>query len=57
MPASADTLIFAEHEQGPDEDLRLQFEAVSRLSDDEKGIVSTFIESILFKQEVKRWAV
>ena len=36
LSVSADTLVFDDNERGPDEDLRLQFEATTRLSDDEK---------------------
>lgn len=44
---ATDTLVFDENERGPDEDLRLQFEATTRLSDDEKHVVKAVIESIL----------
>jgi hypothetical protein len=43
---SADTLVFDESERSPDDDLRLQFEATTRLSDKEKRVVKTVIESI-----------
>jgi transcriptional regulator with XRE-family HTH domain len=56
LSVSADTLVFDENERGPDEDLRLQFEATARLSDDERHVVKTVIESILLSHEAKRWA-
>jgi transcriptional regulator with XRE-family HTH domain len=56
LSVSADTLVFDENERGPDEDLRLQFEATTRLSDDEKHVVKAVIESILLSHEAKRWA-
>lgn len=31
--------VFDDAERGPDEDLRLQFEAVSRMSDDDKKVI------------------
>jgi hypothetical protein len=36
LHVSADTLIFDENERGPGDDLRLHFEAVSRLSEEEE---------------------
>ena len=36
LRVSADELLFGKAERGPDEDLRLQFEAISRFNDDEK---------------------
>ncbi len=56
LSVSADTLVFDDNERGPDDDLRLQFEATTRLSDDEKHVVKTLIESILLKHEATRWA-
>jgi transcriptional regulator with XRE-family HTH domain len=56
LSVSADTLVFDTDERGPDEDLRLQFEATTRLSDDEKRVVKTVIEGILLSHEAKRWA-
>lgn len=56
LALSTDTLVFDEHDRGPDEDLRLQFEATTRLTDDKKHIVKTVIESILLKHEATRWA-
>ena len=56
LSVSADTLVFDENERGPDEDLRLQFEATTRLTDDEKHVVKAVIESILLSHEAKRWA-
>ena len=56
LSISADLLLFDEDERGPADDLRLQFEATQRLSDDEKHVVKTVIESILLKHEARRWA-
>ncbi len=56
LATSADSLLFDEDERGPDDDLRLQFEAVARLDDDEKQVVRTVIEGILLKHEARRWA-
>lgn len=56
LSVSADRLLFDEGERGPDEDLRLQFEATTRLSDEEKQIVKRVLEGILLSHEAKRWA-
>ncbi len=56
LSVSADTLVFDENERGPDDDLRLQFEATTRLNPEEKHIIKTVIESILLRHEAERWA-
>jgi hypothetical protein len=56
LSVSADTLVFDENECGPNDDLRLQFEATTRPSDEEKRVVKTVIESIILNHEAKRWA-
>ena len=52
----ADTLLFDDGDRGPDDDLRLQFEATSRLSSEEKRMVRELLDAILLKHEAKRWA-
>lgn len=60
LSTSADSLLFDDHERDPDDDLRLQFEATNRLSDDEKQTVKRILEGILLahdvKEDVNRWA-
>ncbi len=56
LSVSADTLVFDENERGPDDDLRLQFEATQRLTDDEKQTVKRVLEGLLLAHEAKRWA-
>jgi len=55
LRTSADTLLFDEHERGPDDELRLQFEAITRLDPDEKQVIREVVESMLIKHESKRW--
>lgn len=55
LHVSADTLIFDESERGPDDDLRLHFEAVSKLSEEEKETIKELLEGMLLKHEAKRW--
>lgn len=44
LSVSADLLVFDEHERGPTDDLRLQFEAASRLDPDERTTLKNLIE-------------
>jgi transcriptional regulator with XRE-family HTH domain len=56
LQVSADELIFGENERGPSDDLKLQFEAVSRFPEEEKRIVKAVLEGMILKHEAKRWA-
>ena len=53
---SADELLLGKAERGPDEDLRSQFEAISRFDDDEKGVVMSVLEGLLPTYEARRWS-
>ena len=55
LGVSADALIFEANERGPDDELRLQFEAAQRLSPDEKQIAKTVLESLIIRHEANRW--
>lgn len=55
LRVSADELLFGESERGPDEDLRLQFEAISRFNEDEKKVVRSVLEGLLLTHEARRW--
>ena len=60
LSVSADMLLFEKDERGPDEDLKLQFEAVSRLDAEEKKVIRSVIESIILRNTMKeaerRWS-
>ena len=56
LSVSADQLLFEDDERGPSDDLKLQFEAVSRLDPDERNVLKSLIEGMLLKHEAKRWA-
>lgn len=56
LSVSADSLLFDDHERGPDDDLRLQFEAITRLNDDERQTVKRVLEGLLLAHEAHRWA-
>jgi transcriptional regulator with XRE-family HTH domain len=53
LSVSADMLLFAQDERGPDDDLKLQFEAASRLNPEEKNVIRSVIESIVLRNTVK----
>ena len=53
---SADELLFDKDERGPDADLKLQFEAVSRFDPESKKVVQQVLDSMILQQEARRWA-
>lgn len=53
LSVSADMLLFDKDERGPDEELKLQFEAVSRLDAEEKKVIRSVIESIVLRNTMK----
>lgn len=54
LSISIDTLVFEETERDPDEDLRLQFEAVSHMPPEEKRIVKALLEGMIVKYQTKQ---
>jgi hypothetical protein len=52
---SSDLLLFNKDERGPDDELRLLFEAVTRFDKEGKRIAKALLESLVLKQEAKRW--
>ena len=56
LSVSADMLLFEKDERGPDEELKLQFEAVSRLGPEEKKVIRSVIESIILRNTMKEAA-
>lgn len=55
LNVSADMLLFEPEERGPDDRLKLQFEAVSKLDEKEREAVETVIASVLHMHDAKRW--
>jgi hypothetical protein len=49
-------VIFGADERGPDGDLRLQFEAISKFSAEEKSVIKSVLEGLILKHEAKRWS-
>jgi len=56
LHVSADMLVFDEHERGPDDDLRLQFEAISQFEPEDKKVIKALLEGMILKHEAKRIA-
>jgi hypothetical protein len=48
-------MIFEEVERGPDEDLRLQFEAMGQLSPEEKRVARDVLEGLILKHAARQW--
>lgn len=55
LGVSGDALLFDKDERGPDDDLRLHFEAVARMSPEEKQVVRSLLEGMILKHDAKRW--
>lgn len=55
LHVSSDFLLFEEHERGPSNELALQFEAVSQLPPEERGVVMEVLESLIIKYQTRRW--
>jgi hypothetical protein len=53
---SADLLVFDKDERGPDEDLRLQFEAMSKFTPEEKKIARAVIDGLILKHTANRFS-
>lgn len=54
LHVSLDELVFDENERGPSDDLRLQFEAVSHMPDEERRIIKALLEGMIFKYQTKK---
>jgi len=56
LHTTLDSLVFVEGERGPDDDLRLQFEAINQFSPEEKQTVRELLEGMILKHEARRWS-
>ena len=55
LSVSADSLVFEQDERGPNEELLLQFEAISQLPPEELAMVKEVLESLIIKYQSRRW--
>jgi|SRR5450830_157150 len=53
---TTDWLLFEDSERGPDDDLRLQFEAMGQLTPEEKGVARAVLEGLLLKHAAHRFS-
>ena len=50
---TADEMLFDEFERGPDDDLKLAFEAVSNMANEDKQTVLSLIEAMMLKHQAR----
>jgi len=55
LSTSADSLLFDDDQRGPDDDLRLAFEATRALDTEEKETLKALIEGFLLRHDARRW--
>ena len=56
LSVSLDFLVFDEDERGPDEELKLQFEAISQFSAEEKVVARTVLDSLILRHTANRFS-
>ncbi len=56
LRVTTDSLIFEPDELEPDEDLRLQFQAISNMPEDEQQVIRQLLEGMIIKYEAQRWS-
>ncbi len=50
-----DEMVFDESERGPSDKMKLLFEAVERLNEDEQAIIRELLEGMIVKYDARRW--
>ena len=53
---SIDSLVFDTEELTSDEDFALQFQAITKMPDEQKAVIKQLIEGMIIKYETQRWA-
>jgi len=56
LGVTTDFLLFDETERGPDDELRLQFDVITRLDQEEQRIIRELIDGMILKYQARRWA-
>ncbi len=54
LHVTIDSLVFGDGERDPTDDLRLQFEAVSKMPEEEKRIIKALLEGMIVKYQTKQ---
>ena len=55
LGVSTDDLVFSRNERDPDDDLRLQFEAIKQFTAEEKQVAKSVIEGLIIKHDAHKW--
>ncbi|NJD06452.1 MAG: helix-turn-helix transcriptional regulator [Methylococcaceae bacterium] len=53
LHVSLDALVFEEGERGPEDELKLQFEAVSHMPPEDKQAIKTLLDGMIIKQRAR----
>jgi transcriptional regulator with XRE-family HTH domain len=56
LSVSADTLLFDPEDRGPSDDLRLQFEALSRFDPEARKVAKTVLDGLILQHQAQRLA-
>lgn len=56
VQVSADVPLFGQGERVPDDDVRLQFETISRFDEEEKRVIRSPLEGMILKHKGRRWS-
>lgn len=51
---STDFLLFEEHERGPSDELKRQFEALSQFDEEDRKVAKALLESLILKHNAKQ---
>jgi transcriptional regulator with XRE-family HTH domain len=54
LHVSLDELVFGDNERGPSDDLRLQFEAVSQMPDEDRHIVRALLDGMILRHRARQ---
>ncbi len=54
MSVTIDSLAFADNERGPDDELKLQFEAVSRMSPEDRQAIKALLDGMIIKHQTQQ---
>jgi transcriptional regulator with XRE-family HTH domain len=53
LSVSADVLLFEAEERGPHDDLRLQFEALETMSEQDRSVIASLIDAFIKKHQIE----
>lgn len=56
LHVSLDDLVFDDDDRGPDDDLKLQFEAVKQLPPEDKQVIKAMLDGMIVKHRTKQLA-